>query len=150
MPQRNAELNRLLIDLGRSLLQYVGESWPWTAAGEEEARETFESLVERQQQFVGRITELLDDRTWPIDFGIYPPEYTDLHFLSLEFLLTQLVVNADALVSQIRGIRAVCDDDPVAMALLDDVQGEQQLIANHLRELATAREHAALGEPLAE
>ena len=150
MTQRNAELNRLLIDLGRSLLQYVGESWPWTAYGEEDVRAEFEQLVERQAQCVGGIIELLDDRTWPIDFGIYPPEYTDLHFLSLEFLLRQLVVNADELVAVVKGVQAVSQDDPVAAEMLDDVLADQQLIANKLREMATAREHAELGEPLGE
>lgn len=150
MTQRNAELNRLLIDLGRSLLQYVGESWPWTAYGEEAVRAEFEQLVERQAQCVGRIIELLDERTWPIDFGIYPPEYTDLHFLSLEFLLRQLVVNADELVAVVKGVQAVSQDDPVAAEMLDDVLADQQLIANKLREMATAREHAELGEPLGE
>lgn len=150
MPQRNAELNRVLIDLGRCVLQYVGESWPYTSSEEADAKAEFEQLVERQSRCVGRITALLDERTWPIDFGIYPPEYTDLHFLSLEFLLTQLVVNADELVRQIEGTLKIVEDDPEAAELLSDVLSDQQLVANKLRELATAREHAALGEPLGE
>jgi len=143
----NAELNQLVIDLGRSLLQYVSEAWPWISAGEAETRSELDKLIDRQSNAVGRITALLAERGWPIEFGSYPTEYTDLHYVSLEFLLGQLVQNADELVDEIEDVIERCrDDDPEAAELLDDVLRDQQYIANKLRDLAASRRRQQLAE----
>lgn len=137
-PHLLGPMNQLLIDLGRSLLQYVGEAWPWTPEDEARARETIESLVARQSDAVGRLTEFLDRRNWPIDFGLYPVEYTDLHYVSLDFLMKQLIQNADELVTEIDAVFRRCPPDSDEAYLLDGVLRDQQYIANKLRELAEA------------
>jgi len=140
--QHNAELNTLVIDLGRSLLQYVGEAWPWTDAASRAMQADVDELVALQTAMVQRIADLLAERNWPIDFGVYPVEYTDLHYVSLDFLLGQLIRNADELVAELREIRRRITNDPQASTLLDELEREQQFIVNKLRELAEPPQHA--------
>jgi len=42
------------------------------------------------------MVELLDQRGWTVDFGGYPTDYTDLHFVSLEFLLSRSLLRTSA------------------------------------------------------
>ena len=135
--QENAAINALLINLGRSLLQYVSEASPWTNAESEATRDEVYELAERQSQAVNRITEYLTAQNWPIDFGIYPTEYTDLHFVSLDFLMDQIIPNADELAVEIHETRRLIDD-PQASELLSAVETAQQSIADRLRELTAA------------
>ncbi len=123
----DAKLNDLLIDLARSLLQYAVESSPWSqhpAVGADLA-----DLAGRQQAHVGRLTELLTQRGWPVDFGGYPTEYTDLHFLSADYFLPRLISEQTALVAELDEAVHTCIADPAAVELLRDVLiGEQQIL----------------------
>jgi hypothetical protein len=137
--EHNRELKRLLVDLGRSLLQYVGECWPWTDSAEEEIHHTIDRLVSRQKREIGRLGVLLSHRERVVDFGTYPTEYTDLHFLSLDYLLGELVAGENDLVRDLE--RAVDDhaDDPEAAELLRSVLQVERDAAAELTELAKSR-----------
>lgn len=130
----NQILNRLVINLGRSLLQYLGEAWPWTSGADDAKLETLEELVARQQDAVNKIVDLLIERHWLIEFGTYPTEYTDLQYLSLDYLLTQTLENAEADAKLIASAREQIDDE--AAAVLDEVGKTQNEIVDALRELA--------------
>ena len=130
----NQILNRLVINLGRSMLQYLGEASPWTSGAEETKLKTVEALVARQQDAVNKITDLLMARHWLTEFGTYPTDYTDLQYLSLDYLLTQTLENAEADAKLIAASRAVMD--PEAAAVLDEVAKTQAEIVDALRELA--------------
>jgi hypothetical protein len=132
--RQNAVLNELLINLGRSLLQYVYEAWPWVSSESEAARNEVYALAERQAEAVNRLADFLTLRNWPIDFGIYPAEFTDLHYVSLTYLMGLVTRNADELVTEIHESRRLIDD-PDAASLVSGVEQEQQFIANRLREL---------------
>lgn len=133
----NQILNRLIINLGRSLLQYLGEAWPWTSGADESKLATLQGLVERQQAAVDRITDLLIERHWLVEFGTYPTEYTDLQYLSLEFLLAQTLENAEADAKLIAASHAGIDDE--AKAVLDDIAQTQAEIIGELRTLASSK-----------
>jgi Ferritin-like domain len=128
---RNAELNELLVLVGRSLLQYVVESWPWSAPGEEDVRRTIDALAARQREHAGALAELLADRAWNIDPGTYPTEYTDLHYVGLDYLLAELAEYEARLTSQIEPLARQCADDPEAAAVV------QRLLADHRDEVQT-------------
>ncbi|MFQ5731426.1 MAG: hypothetical protein ACE5KM_05660 [Planctomycetaceae bacterium] len=132
--ERHAALNTLLIDLGRSLLQYSSEAWPWTAAEAQQRRAQIEELVARQSALVGRIAEFLEDRDWAVEFGAYP-DYSDLHFVSIDFLLSHLAMNAEDLVTEAESTRALFTGDADGAPLLQGVVNEQRQIAAALREL---------------
>jgi hypothetical protein len=124
----DAKLNDVLIDLGRSLLQYAAEGslWSRTAAGT--AR--LQQLAQRQASHVARLAELLNGRNLPVDFGGFPTAYTDLHFVSLEYLLPQLIREQQEQVIELDEAVHTCTDDAAAVDLLRDVHaGEQEILA---------------------
>ena len=137
-PSSNQALNRLVIEIGRSLLQYLGEAWPWTDESNAPVREKIDELVGRQSEQVGLLCAMLSERNWPIDFGTYPTEYTDLQFLSLDFLLKQTLQNAERLDDVIAGIASSASQDDAA--ILNEVLASQREIVAELRELAAAKD----------
>ena len=126
---QNAQLNHLLITIGRSLLQYVGESWPWTSEDSDEARRKLTELVDRQQQSVGALASLLNAREWAIDFGTYPTDYTDLHFIALDFLLAQLVENQEAVVDVLKQSAELNGDGEASQLMAGIVEAESAILS---------------------
>ncbi|MDZ4684074.1 MAG: hypothetical protein SH850_03235 [Planctomycetaceae bacterium] len=133
----DAKLNDLLVDLGRSLLQYAGESWPWAPAAEATAEGEVRGLAAQQRENVSQLADLLADRGWPIDFGGYPTDYTDLHFLSLDFFLPRLAAAQAAVVGELDEAVHSCIDDPAAVELLRDVLTGERDIAERLNALVS-------------
>lgn len=139
--QHNAVLADVVIDLSRCLLQYVGESWPWTD-GDEAEQQVIDNLVARQQQSVAKIADILLCRRKYIDFGAYPTEFTDLQYLALDHLLDQLVTTERALVDAIgQAVTAVSGDDEAQAALESALTVERENLGR-LEELAASRKSA--------
>ncbi len=139
----HAQVNRLLIDLHRSLLQYVGECWPWTgkhAAGE---REIVADLVVRQRRQIQQLSDYLREADWLTDFGSYPTEYTNLHYVALDYLLNQLLESEVALLNQTNQVLAQSQSDPELAQLLGRVHAEEQAMVAELRKLATSSTSAS-------
>jgi hypothetical protein len=139
----DAKLNDLLVDLGRSLLQYADESWPWAKTAEAAAERTVRAAAAEQRDHVAQLADLLADRNWTIDFGGYPTDYTDLHFLSLDFFLPRLADAQAALVSELDDAVHGCIDDPEAVALLQEVLDGERQIAEQLKTLTAAAQSPA-------
>lgn len=131
-----AALNQLLIDLGRSLLQYVGECWPWAGTNTQDAQRKIEELVQIQKQQVAEIGQMLDEAELTVEKGTYPTEYTDLHYVALSYLLDQLVQNQKELVEETAQTLARCESDPDARRLVTEIQTTQQRILEELQNLA--------------
>ena len=55
VPVSNFRLNDLLIDLGRSLVQYAGESWPWAPREEADEQAVVERIVAAQRESAHRV-----------------------------------------------------------------------------------------------
>jgi hypothetical protein len=128
------KLNDLLVDLARSLLQYAVESSVYSqqaAVGGKLAE-----LAVRQQGHVGRLADLLVSRGWPVDFGGYPTEYTDLHFLSVDYFLPRLKSDQAVVVAELEEAVHTCVDDPAAVDLLRDLHHGEQEILSQLQSLA--------------
>jgi hypothetical protein len=133
--QHNDVLNGVLILLRRSLLQYAAEAWPWTGSGSSEQRAEIDRLIASQSQRVSRLAELLDARRWTIDFGAFP-DFTDLHYLSLKFVLPHLVENERTIVREIELALPECAGDSEATALVAEILvGESQALSR-LQQLA--------------
>jgi hypothetical protein len=132
----NQLLNQLLIALYRSLLQYVRDAWPWSGANSQEERNQLVALAEKQRAQCERLINLLYDRRWPVDFGTYPTEYTDLHYVGLGYLLTLLSTDERELLNDVdRAIQGSAGDFD-ALRLLEEIRREQAAIAGRLEELA--------------
>src|SRR5262245_44022345 len=93
-PQHNERLNALLIRVHRSLLQYAVECWPWTDVDAAAEQATIEGLAREQESYVARMTELLVEREWSVDFGSFP-DWSELHYVALDYLLGKLIVDEE-------------------------------------------------------
>ena len=136
LPTESA-INEVLIGLGRSFLQYVAESWPWVDESDRTIEEQVQVLAARQRQDVGELVQLLIGREWPIDFGTFPTEYTDLHFISLSTLFDWLQNGqrqiADRLAGTAKSLRDSSDDQ--GTALIEAIAVRQNDIGVSLKEL---------------
>lgn len=129
-------LNDLLIKIGRSLLQYVRESWPWTSAGNSEARRTLERVAEAQIQDVAALVECLTARDHVIDFGTYPTEYTSLHYVSLDYLLSHVIADQEQVVHLCETVLTEQAAELEVVDLLRDLAARERQCLDTLRGLA--------------
>jgi hypothetical protein len=138
--QQNELLNQVLIVMGRSLLQYSAQAWPWTSNGSSGPLAAVDGLIAEQSQRIGQLADLLDARRWTVDFGVFP-DYTDLHYLSLQYVLPHLVENQRSVVREIEAVLPQCVSDTEGCELLNEIlQGERATLAS-LEELS--RPHPA-------
>jgi hypothetical protein len=118
------QLNNLLINIDKSLLQYAGEVSLWTAIDAEEEREIYHSLVARQKSNSGAIIDIILERRWELAQGTYPTEYTDLHFVAFDYLATEIAKNEQMIVEKIKETKNTFSDDTEISALLERVLEE--------------------------
>jgi hypothetical protein len=120
-----ATLNRLLAIEYRSLSMYLadGAGAPWLRDRDQQAWHVLSGIARDQQRMTERIAEAVLDRRGSPHSGEFPVEYTDLNFLSLEYLLAELlyyqrqdIENIEASVSQLGG-------DAQAQALAQEALG---------------------------
>lgn len=137
----NAKLNDLVVDLGRSLLQYAAETGLWSA--DARATQHLKDWAAVQQEDVGRLVEFLMDRGWPVELGTYPTEFTDLQFLSLAYLLPKLAAGQRESVAELDESVHTCVDDPDAVALLREIAESERRIAAELQAQAAAGSNGA-------
>lgn len=138
-----ARLNELLVELHRSLLQYTSEAWPWSTTENESFKRTVLECAERQRRSVGLLAQFLRDRQWRIDFGMYPLEYTSLHYVAVEYLAQQLVSNQRELVEFIEAAAPGCVADYEALQLVQRIAADERAILDSLTAQKTGQESAS-------
>jgi len=132
-------LNDLLIDVGRSLLQYVGESCAWTSEDEETERIAIERIVAEQRETVLQIATLLDDRAHRISYGQYPSDYTSLHYVALDYFLDQLAAQQQSLAVDLSAAASDASGDEAAHAILAAAAEQAKRHGEELAALAVGR-----------
>jgi hypothetical protein len=80
----------------------------------------------------------LDGRGWTIDFGVFP-DFTDLHYLSLDYVLPHLVANERSVVRQIEAALSQCTGDAKGTALLTEILEGEHVVLAKLDELARSK-----------
>lgn len=141
----NARLNQALIRLHRSLLEYVGECWPWVGQNESAEQTAVNSMLALRQAEIAKLVDLLAERGWPIDFGTYPTEYTDLHYVALDYLIGQLIADSDSIRAELEHAAAATRDDSAAAVILAQISSTERIVGEKLRELRAAHSAAAAG-----
>ena len=132
--EQNELLNDVLIVMCRSLLQYAGQAWPWSSDGADALRNAVNELIAGQSARIEKLSSFLDGRGHIIDFGAFP-DYTDLHFLALGFVLPHLVENQRSVVKAIEAALARSTDDTEGSALLTEILAGEQTTLGRLEEL---------------
>lgn len=128
-------LNDLLSLVYRSLPMYLAEAAPWTHLGDERAGETLANIVRDQRSEASRLADLILSRSACVDLGGFPMGYTDRHFLSMDFLLKDLVREQQTLIRQIEGCVSRLSGDAAGRALAEEVLGAERAHLDALEEL---------------
>lgn len=125
-------LNRVLRDLSGCFLQYTAEIWPWTSLGADGAKlkSVVDACVARQRQSIHLLSEYLAPRQTRIEFGQFSANFTDLHYVSLRFLLKQLVSSQTLIVELLnRAVTMLPSGDESQSILVAVRQNEQDNLA---------------------
>ena len=128
-------LNDLLNQMSRSLLQYMGESWPWNSARDRERQELVNGLVRRQQFGAERIAELLQKRRVVIEFENYPQDRSHLHYVTLDFFKPLLIEDQLALLEGLKAAAESSASDSEALRLLEQIVSEESQTLEQIRSL---------------
>ena len=139
----NVALNRVLIRLYRSLLQYMGESWPWTGVDEVQEQQVIEQLVREQQAQVAALVDFLNERGHAIEFGQYP-DNSEYHYVALDYALERIIRDEQAVLTAVQQAKAECGSDPLALRVLDQVESSERTIIERLMALAAGRRQSVL------
>jgi len=137
--QHNSRLNEFVVAIGHSLLQYADECWPWVNTTDADAHVVIHRLAALQRQEVATLVELLMQRERIIDFGTFPTDYTDLQFLSLDYLLARIIAGEQILVADLDEAVHACVDDAAAADVLRELLTTQRKILERLESLAKSR-----------
>jgi hypothetical protein len=130
-------LNRLLAIEYRSFPMYLTDAAPWTREGDEKATLALDNIVGDQKGMAQRIGEFILDSGWRVETGEYPMEFTDTHFLSLDFLLKELVRYQRGDVAAIERIVLQLGDDRLARELAEETLGMERAHLESLEALVS-------------
>jgi hypothetical protein len=133
-PQTLERLNDLLVEISRSLLQYANEAYPWSE-GDAQAglQELLVQLGEEQRDSVRALVAYLDASGHRIDFGVYPDEYTSLHYVSAQYFLGRLIEAETALVAECQSAARELASDADASSLVHIIAEREQSILSDLK-----------------
>jgi hypothetical protein len=92
----DADIAALLQDLvrreGRSLLQYVSESFPWTTYKNHHALPVILDMAKEERESAAAIASFLVKNRQQLPYlGAYPMSYTTINYMSLDFLIPYLI-----------------------------------------------------------
>lgn len=105
-----ARLQALVKSEGRSLLQYVSDSFPWTAAHDEKVRDAVLGFARAEAEALARLVRHLQKQHVAVpNLRSYPMSFTTVNFVSLGYLLPRL---ADEQKTHIAQVERLCNSLP--------------------------------------
>ncbi len=136
--QAIAALNRLFITIYRSLPMYLTYASPWTHHGDARIVEALRHIVADHRALCARIAEFLQDQQAPLTTGDYPMGFTDLHDLSLDYLVSRLVRCQQQDIATIARCVQELASVTAAHTLAEEALGAARAHLDSLQELAAA------------
>jgi len=135
-PQINTRMNDLLVELHRSLVRYVDEAaYPWANEHDASLKQAVQTVSATQESHVKSMVEFLMSRGQRVDFGVYPPDYSSLHFVAIDYLNAQLISDQKKVIEELESASGIFDADADAKAIYDAAVASQK---NGLTVLASA------------
>ncbi len=123
--------------VSKSFPQYLQYSRPFVAAGHEKLVETLESIVADQNVLAERIGQMLLDADAPPRSGEFPMDYTDMHDLDIDFLVSAAINYQQQDINAISEIVGQLQLAPAAKALAEESLGMAKGHFDSLQELLT-------------
>lgn len=135
-------LQKLLVRLRRSLLQFIDDAYPWMGPGDEELVKQLKKVIEEERDAALKLAGFLRRRRLMPYLEPFPLSYTSLMFVSLDYLLPQLVEHERKELAQIgRDLHQVHNGE--ARHQIQEVLDLKQRHLKKLEELAAqAAKHA--------
>ena len=140
-PVTQGLLQEIVSRQGRSLLQYVGDSFPWTAAGKEGALASLHQIVAEDQEATRALTRFMQRAKVEIPHrGSYPSWFTTINFISLNHLLPMLIHDQRETIADLEAALPQI----VSPEAQDQVRRLLDLKRKHLRALESPADSPAL------
>ncbi len=128
-------LNRLLAIEYRSLPMYLQSIKTPVHRGDQRVATTLARIADDQQEMAGRISRLTERLGGTPELGEPRIDFTDTHFLSLEFLVKRLLREAQRDVAAIQQCVAELADNVEASELAQEVLGSERAHTEALESL---------------
>lgn len=150
-PRIDAPMRHLLAELvrreSRSLLQYFLDTTPWVTLEDQGVLEELRKLGSAERQATSRIAQWLMRHGGAIPpLGVYPAEFTNINFVSLEHLLGLLVTEQGRTLAALEADLARLTEATARARVQELLELKrnhltrlQALAASHPAALATAR-----------
>jgi hypothetical protein len=125
---------------GRSLLQYVSESFPWTTHKNHHVLPVLFDMTKEEQEGAAAVVKLLlKNRARPPYLGAYPMSFTTINYMSLDFLLPYLIDFEKRRSADLDKDLAVVHDDEAKHLLQTLLEMKQRHLATLISLTATER-----------
>ena len=136
MNDSNESLNRLLALHSRSLPSYLASARPFSRPGiDQRASEVLQIIIDDHRRLVDQVAGLIREQDGSVSLGEFPMEFTDLHDLSLDYLVGVLIQKQQATISQIEQIAQELAGNSRGKALAQEALGAAKGHLVSLREL---------------
>ncbi|MBL9092928.1 MAG: hypothetical protein JNL96_17035 [Planctomycetaceae bacterium] len=138
-----AKLNELLAIHYRSFPMYLSDAGVWRddSTFDDELARAVRTLVADYRVTCGKLATAILDRNGSIDPSWYPMEFTDTNFLSLEYLLGEIIERHRADLASMQRIVVALGAEPDAKTLAQEAVGAAKAHLETLEGLA-AKQHA--------
>jgi hypothetical protein len=117
---------------GRSVLQYVGDAFPWTTTDRTEALDRLQAIIHEERDELARLGQFLyRHHVVPLVASSYPASFTTLNFVSLDLILKRIIAFQEQSLAAVEADLASVKD-PGARRILESFR---DLKARHLESL---------------
>ena len=134
-------LFKRLISMGSSsLLQYVSESFPWSADPAHTAVNQVLAIAHEERDEVARFTRILQKKHVRLpSLGAYPSHFTTINFCSLDFMLPKLIAEHEKEIAEIESRLHSAEDEEIKKL----AAGYLGMKRRHLQSLTGLASHKA-------
>jgi hypothetical protein len=130
----------------RSILQYVGDAYPWTDAAHEQELSQLQVLIREEQEALAGLARLLQrHHLAPLPSGMYPVSFTTLNFVSLDHILKLLNAYEERSSADLRAAVAEAKHHETRQLLESFLELKQRHLATLRQLLASAGEKMVTG-----
>ena len=133
-------LNRLLAIVCRSFPQYLTWSRPYVPASRREVLDAIRDIVAEQDAIAERISQMIIDADSLPRTGEFPMEFTDMHDLGIDYLLSAAIDYQEQDIAAISSLVDQLRTTPAAKAIAEEALG---MARGHLETLLELRETAS-------